>query len=183
MAFGVAGVFFVYWAMNRVVNLLPERFREGVRPYVFVGPALVILGVFLIYPVINTLIISFKDANAQGFVGLDNYKFVFTDSSMLGRCGTPLGWIILVPLVAVTVGLVFATLADKLHRGEAFAKSMIFLPLAISFVGAAASSASSTTSGPTGFGTNIGLLNGIWSGSARTRCLARRSRGTTCCSW
>ena len=44
---GVGGVFFLYWAMNRVVDLLPARFREGVRPYVFVGPALVILSVFL----------------------------------------------------------------------------------------------------------------------------------------
>ena len=43
---GVGGVFFLYWAMNRLVEMLPERYREGVRPYVFVGPALVILGVF-----------------------------------------------------------------------------------------------------------------------------------------
>ena len=53
------------------------------RPYVFVGPALVILAVFLVYPVINTLLISFKDAGSQDYVGLDNYCFVFTDESML----------------------------------------------------------------------------------------------------
>ena len=62
---GVGGVFFLYWAMNWVVNWLPERYREGVRPYVFVGPALVILAVFLVYPVINTIILSFGDARAR----------------------------------------------------------------------------------------------------------------------
>ena len=95
-----------------------------------------ILGVFLVYPVINTILISFKDANAQSFVGLDNFKFVFTDSDMLRSIRNTAGWIILVPLVAVTIGLVFATLADRLRRGEAVAKSLIFLPMAISFAGA-----------------------------------------------
>ena len=62
---GVGGVFFLFWAMDQFVDALPGRFRETVRPYVFVGPALVILSVFLIYPVINTILISFKDARSQ----------------------------------------------------------------------------------------------------------------------
>jgi alpha-glucoside transport system permease protein len=127
---GVGGVFFLYWAMNRVVDFLPERYREGVRPYVFVGPCLVILAVFLVYPVINTLLLSVQDANSEGFVGLDNFKFVFTD-------------------------------ADRLRHGEAVAKSMIFLPLAISFVGAAVTWRLVYSFRPEGFGTNIGLLNGV----------------------
>ena len=57
---GVGGVFFLFWAMNRVIEWLPARYREGVRPYVFVGPCLVILSVFLIYPVINTILLSFN---------------------------------------------------------------------------------------------------------------------------
>ncbi len=134
---GVAGVFAVFWAMDRVVNWLPERFREGVRPYVYVGPAMVMLSVFLIYPVFNTILISLKDATGQNYVGLDNYKFVFTNESMLRSIRNTAGWIVIVPLVAVSVGLVFAMLADRLRRGEAIAKSLIFLPMAISFVGAA----------------------------------------------
>ena len=47
---GVVGVFFVFWAMDKIVDALPERFREGVRPYVFIGPAVVILSVFLDLP-------------------------------------------------------------------------------------------------------------------------------------
>ena len=98
---GVAGVFFLFWTVNRLVDWLPERFGEGLRPYVFIGPALVILSVFLVYPVINTVIISFRDARSEGFVGLDNYEFVFTDDSMLRSLRNTAGWIVLVPLVAV----------------------------------------------------------------------------------
>jgi alpha-glucoside transport system permease protein len=161
---GVGGVFFLFWAMNRAVNWLPENWREGVRPYVFVGPALVTLAVFLIYPVINTIIISFKDANSKSFVGWDNYKFVFTDESMLRSLRNTAGWVLLVPLVAVTIGLVFATLADRLRHGESFAKSMIFLPMAISFVGAAVTFRLIYSYRPKGFGTNIGLMNGVMIG-------------------
>ena len=161
---GVLGVFVLFWAMNRVVERLPRHYREGVRPYVFVGPALVILSVFLVYPVVNTILISFQDAQSQDYVGLDNYRFVFTDDSMLRAIRNTVGWIVLVPLVAVTIGLVFATLADKLRRGEAVAKSLIFLPMAISFVGAAVVWRFIYSFRPEGFGTNIGLLNAVKQG-------------------
>jgi alpha-glucoside transport system permease protein len=162
---GAAGVFFLYWAMNRAVDWLPERYRDGVRPYVFVGPALVILAVFLVYPVINTIIISFGGRQpGSGFVGFDNYEFVFTDDSMRRALRNTLGWIVFVPLVATSIGLAFATLADRLRRGEAVAKSLIFLPMAISFVGAAVTWRLVYGFRPEGFGTNIGLLNGIKQG-------------------
>ncbi len=161
---GVVGVFALFWGMNRFVDWLPAHLREGVRPYIFVGPALVILAVFLIYPVINTILISFKDATGRDFVGLDNYDFVFTDPSMLRSIRNTAMWIVLVPLVAVSIGLVFATIADRLRRGEAVAKSFIFLPMAISFVGAAVTFRLIYSFRPAGFGSNIGLLNGIWTG-------------------
>lgn len=161
---GGGGVFFLFWAMNRAVDWLPARFREGVRPYLFIGPAIVILSVFLIYPVINTIIISLKDARSESFVGLENYKFVFSDPSMLRSIRNTLGWIIIVPLFGVSIGLIFATLADRLRHGEAVAKSMIFLPMAISFIGAAVVWRFMYSFRPEGFGTNIGLLNGIMIG-------------------
>jgi len=164
---GVGGIFFLYWAMNRLVDLLPERYAEGVRPYVFVGPALVILSVFLVYPVINTILISLKDADSESFVGLENFKFVFTDEAMLRSIRNTFAWIIVVPLVCVGIGLAFATMADRLRRGEAAAKSMIFLPLAISFVGAAIVWEFVYSFRPTGFGSNIGLLNGVVMGLGR----------------
>ena len=161
---GVGGVFLLFWAMDRVVDSLPARWRESVRPYVFVGPAMVIVAIFLVYPVVNTLILSFKDARSEEWVGLDNYEFVFTDESMLRSIRNTLGWIIVVPAVSVSVGLLFATLADRLRRGEALAKSMIFLPMAISLVGAAVTFRLIYSYRPTGFGENVGLLNGIWTG-------------------
>jgi alpha-glucoside transport system permease protein len=161
---GVVGVFALFWGMNRFVDWLPAYFREGVRPYVFVGPALVVLAVFLIYPVINTVLISLKDARSQNYVGLDNYEFVFTDESMLRSIRNTGLWIVLVPLAAVSTGLVFATVADRLRRGEAFAKSLIFLPMAISFVGAAVTFRLIYSFRPEGFGSNIGVMNAVWQG-------------------
>jgi alpha-glucoside transport system permease protein len=164
IAVGSGGVFLLYLAMNRAVDLLPATLREGVRPWIFVGPALVLLSVFLVYPVINTILLSFKDAHSKAFVGLDNFKFVFTDESMLRAIRNTLGWMILVPLVATATGLAFATLADRLRRGEAVAKSVIFLPLAISFAGASITWRLVYSFRPQGFGSNIGLLNGVMIG-------------------
>ena len=161
---GVVGIFLLFWAMNRAVDLLPIHFREGVRPYIFVGPALVILAVFLVYPVFNTIFLSFQDARGENFIGLDNYSYVFTDPTMLKAIRNTLGWIVIVPAVAVSVGLVFATLADRLRRGEAVAKSLIFLPMAISFAGASITFRLIYSFRPEGFGDNIGLLNGIMVG-------------------
>ncbi|HEY7069310.1 MAG TPA: sugar ABC transporter permease [Acidimicrobiales bacterium] len=161
LAVGVGGIFVLFWAMDRAVNLLPRDISERVRPYAYVGPALVILGVFLIYPVVNTIVLSFKDKTGSSFVGLDNYNFVFTDESMLRSIRNSMLWIVLVPLFAVSIGLFFATLADRLRRGEAIAKSLIFLPMAISFVGASVVWRLIYSYRPQGFGSNVGLLNGI----------------------
>lgn len=171
---GVGGIFLLYWGMDFAVNQLPERYRESMRPWLFVGPALVILSVFLVYPAINTIIISFQDARSESFVGLENYGFVFTDDGMLRAIRNTLGWIIFVPAVAVGVGLAMAVLADKLQRGEAFAKSMIFLPMAVSFVGA--SVVFGLIYSFKVFGVQTGLLNAIWTGPVGGEPVAWLSR-------
>ncbi|QGG97022.1 ABC transporter permease subunit [Actinomarinicola tropica] len=148
--------------MDTAVDWLPRDWRETVRPYVFIAPAMLALGVFLIYPVFNTLYLSLRDSRGESWVGLENFEFVFTDDSMLRSIRNSLGWIIIVPLVAVTIGLIFATLADRLPRGEAAAKSLIFLPMAISFVGAAVVWQFVYNFRPQGFGSNIGLMNALW---------------------
>lgn len=159
---GVGGVWLLYWGMDRVVNQLPLSVREAVRPYAFVGPALVILTVYLVYPALNTFIISFKDANGEAFVGLENYAYVFTNSATLISIRNSIVWVIVVPFFAVAIGLAFAVLADKLgRRTENVAKSIIFLPMAVSFVGASIVWLFIYSFRPPGFGEQIGLLNGI----------------------
>jgi alpha-glucoside transport system permease protein len=165
---GVLGVFLLYKGMDAVVDRLPFQLREGIRPWVFVGPALVILGVYLVYPAINTAVLSLKDARGRDFVGLDNFRHIFTDTSSLTSLRNSLLWILFVPFFAVAIGLLFATLADKLSkRAENAAKSIIFMPMAISMVGASVVWLFVYSFRPPGFGEQIGILNGIWTGLGR----------------
>lgn len=160
---GVVGVWALYWGMDRVVAALPERFRAGIRPFVFAGPAAVILTVYLVYPAINTIIISFMDRSSENFVGLQNYVDVFTKSDTLISIRNSILWVVIVPAVVVAIGLGFATLADKLgRRSEAVSKSFIFLPMAVSFVGASVVWGFVYNYRPAGFGNQIGILNAIW---------------------
>ena len=160
---GIGGVWGLYWGMDRVVNLLPARTGAAVRPMVFAGPAIALLGFYLVYPAVNTTIISFQDARSNEFVGLDNYTRIFTESAYLIAMRNSIIWVLLVPALAVGIGLAFATLADKLgRRTEAFSKSLIFLPMAISFVGASVVWTFVYAYRSEGFGEQIGILNAIW---------------------
>ncbi len=160
---GVGGVFGLFLGMDRVVNKLPKRHREAVRPFAFVGPAVVLLGIFLLYPTINTIVLSFQDSRGESWVGIDNYVRVFTDSSLLVSLRNSLGWVIVVPLLSVVIGLAFAAMADRLgRRSEALAKTFIFMPMAISFVGASIVWRFVYSFRPEGFGEQIGILNGLF---------------------
>jgi len=162
---GVIGVFALYYAMDWLVNRLPEHYRQYVQPFVFVGPALVLLSVFLVYPTIVTLKLSFQNKRGEGFVWLDNYIDIFTDSGTIEAIRNSILWVVVVPALAVGIGLTFAVLSDKLgSKGEAFSKSFIFMPMAISFVGASIVWRFVYNFRPEGFGEQIGILNGIWSG-------------------
>jgi alpha-glucoside transport system permease protein len=159
---GVAGIWALYWGMDKLTNVLPARAAAAVRPYVFAGPAVVLLGFYLVYPAVNTTITSFQNADSDAFVGLANYQRIFTESQYLIAIRNSLAWVLLVPAAAVVIGLAFATLADKLsRRTEASTKSLIFLPMAISFVGASVVWLFIYSFRPEGFGEQIGLQNGI----------------------
>jgi alpha-glucoside transport system permease protein len=161
---GVVGVWALYWGMDRFVGALPERLRAGIRPFVFAGPAAVILTVYLVYPAVNTVIISFMNRNSSKFVGLQNYIDVFTTHDTLISIRNSILWVVIVPAVVVAIGLGFATLADKLgRRAESFSKSLIFLPMAVSFVGASVVWGFVYNFRPTGFGNQIGILNALLS--------------------
>jgi alpha-glucoside transport system permease protein len=161
---GVVGVFGLYWVMNFVANQFPERIGARVRPWVFVGPALAILTVFLVWPAIRTIYLSFLDDDGEAFVGLDNYVYAFTNDVMLTAFRNNLIWLVVGTVGTVGLGLVIAVLVDKLQRrSESIAKSIIFLPMAISFVGASIIWGFVYAFRPSGRA-QIGLLNAIWTG-------------------
>jgi len=162
---GVLGVWVLYWGMDRLVSALPARTGAGVRPFAFAGPAMVLLGFYLVYPAVNTFILSFQNDAGDAFVGLANFQRIFTETTYLVAIRNSVGWALLVPAAAVGIGLYFATLADRLpRRSEATAKSLLFLPMAISFVGASVVWTFIYRFRPEGFGEQIGILNAIVTG-------------------
>jgi alpha-glucoside transport system permease protein len=159
---GVGGIWLLYWGMDRAISAMPEHIGAAVRPFAFAGPAMVLLGFYLVYPAVNTFILSFQNADGDEFVGFANFQRIFTEETYLISIRNSVIWVILVPIVAVAIGLGFATLADKLgKRTETAAKSLIFLPMAISFVGASVVWTFIYNFRPEGFGQQIGLLNAV----------------------
>jgi len=118
---------------------LADRYAGRSRTFwvgaAFAGPAFLLLGVGLVYPAIRTTVMSFMDRRSEEFVGLANYQWVFSDPASLQAFINTFWWVILVPLVSTAVGLVYAILVDG-SRFEKVAKSLLFMPMAISFVGA-----------------------------------------------
>jgi len=133
---GVVGVWALYLVTDNLVSILPEGIRETVRPFVFVGPALVILTVYLVYPVALTVYLSFFGPRSEEFVGLANYAFALTSDDMLLALRNNVLWLIFVTSFVVSLGLIIAVLVDRIGRWEPIAKSLVFLPMAISAVGA-----------------------------------------------
>ena len=133
---GVPAVLFGYIAITeRLIKLAPDRWQDRLRPWVWLFPAVAFLTVFLVYPTIYTIYLSFLDKFSQAFVGFDNYVYFFTTGDTLIALRNNAIWLVLLTLFAVGAGLVIAILVDRV-RYESVAKSIIFVPLAISFVGA-----------------------------------------------
>ncbi|MCZ7378782.1 carbohydrate ABC transporter permease [Micromonospora sp. WMMC250] len=139
---------------------LPRRTkpREGLFALFFLLPTLLLLLIGLVVPAIRTMLLSLMDGSSTNWVGLRNYGWMFSDDSIVRVLINTLVWVLLVPLVATGFGLLYAVMVDK-ARFEAVAKSLIFLPMAISFVGA--SIIWKFVYAYRGEGDQIGLLNQI----------------------
>ncbi len=131
---GVAGIALLFWVLNYVVDQLPEKIETKFRPLVFIGPALAILLWFVIIPTFRTVYLSFFDKLSQNYVGFKNYFAIFTDRMMLEAFRNNVIWLLFGTFFTVVFGLIIAVLADK-SKYEKLAKSIIFMPTAISFVG------------------------------------------------
>lgn len=137
----------LFFAVMGVILLLTQRLRsrtgERVQAAAFLGPALLLIAIGLLYPAARTIYQSFFGtayepligASGENFLGLDNYRQIFTDPGLLKVLRNTAAWVILTPILATTIGLVYAVLVDK-ARFEKTAKALIFLPMAISLVGA-----------------------------------------------
>lgn len=153
---GVGGVWIVYTVFNKLVDIAPYRVRPKLRPWVFIGPALLILSVYLVFPTVQTVIISMTEGG--GFV--ENYTFVFTDPEMQIALRNNAIWLVVGTSGSVIIGLLFAVMVDRVRR-EAFAKTFVFLPLAISAVGASVVWRFVYAWRPEG-SDQFGLLNAFW---------------------
>ncbi|MCF4120651.1 sugar ABC transporter permease [Antribacter sp. KLBMP9083] len=121
-----------------LILFLVDRPRNAPRWLVslgFVGPALAMLAFGLLYPGLDTIKNSFYNRNGSEFIGLDNYATAFTESQFLIVLGNTALWVLVAPITATFLGLVYAVVVDK-SRFEKFAKALVFLPMAISMVGA-----------------------------------------------
>ena len=133
---GVPAVLVGYILLTeRLIRLVPAKRQDRVRPWFWIAPAVLFLVVFLIYPTINTFVLSFLDGQSKNFVGLDNYVWFIQDPGTLEALRNSVLWVIFMTAGVVGLGLLIAILVDRV-RYEPVAKSVIFIPLAISFVAA-----------------------------------------------
>jgi alpha-glucoside transport system permease protein len=133
---GVPAVLVGYIYLTEVaLRLVPDRMRGRARPWLWLLPAFLFLGVFLVWPTIGTIIRAFQDKLGENFVGLDNFIWFFGSSESLVALRNNVLWVVLLTLLTVGLGMVIAVLVDRV-RYETVAKSVIFVPLAISMVAA-----------------------------------------------
>jgi alpha-glucoside transport system permease protein len=159
---GVAGAVVVFYLLNKLAELLPGRWEDRVKPYLFLLPALAAISLYLIYPTVQTFIYSFADRRSTKLVGFENYVNLLKSSQFQNSIFNTLLWILIVPAAVIVIGLLIATLADRLGpTGEKVSKTVIFLPLAIGAVSAGAIWKFVYALRPPGQN-QIGLLNGIW---------------------
>ena len=154
IVWGVGGVGALYWIFNWLVELSPGEWTARLQPFVFVGPAVAILIWYLTLPVYRTFWLSLFDRDgfpigfsvfkpwtwmagiqSGSFIGFENYINVFSDRILQEALRNNLMWIVFGSTLSVATGLLVATLADR-SKSERVSKTLIFLPMAISFVGA-----------------------------------------------
>ncbi|MEL6531537.1 MAG: sugar ABC transporter permease, partial [Pseudomonadota bacterium] len=143
---GVGGCVGYFYFANLVLDrfIFPAKGAEAgrninranaVRPWLFLLPAMAALGLYLVYPVFGSFYRSLFDRAGDGFVGFGNYIDLIGDEAFRTAFTNNLLWVLVVPAAATFLGLLVAQLTDRLSWGN-IAKSLIFMPMAISFVGA-----------------------------------------------
>ena len=120
---------------ERVLQLVPETRRGGLRPWLWLLPGFAFLIVFLIYPTVYTIVLSLMNRSSESFVGFDNYLGLFGQESFWLTIGNTVLWLIFFTGITLVFGLLIAVLTDRV-RYETAVKALIFIPMAVSFVAA-----------------------------------------------
>lgn len=158
---GVGASLVLYFLLNWLVERLPPKWEERIKPLVFIGPAFAAITLFLLYPTVRTVLLSFANRDSTEFIGLSNYTDLLKDPNFQSTLFNTLLWIVVVPAVTVALGLGIAVMADRLKpSSEKLSKTIIFLPMAISMVGAGTIWRFVYEARPAGR-TQIGLQNAI----------------------
>ena len=169
---GVGGCIAYFYFSNQFLDkvLYPAKGEHAgrninranmIRPWLFLFPAIVALGLYLAYPVFATLWYSLTDRDqGNAFVGLANYRQMFDDPKFWEALQNNMLWLIVVPAASTAFGLLAAQLTDRIKWG-AIAKSLIFMPMAISFVGASVIFKLIYDTRPVEQ-SQIGVLNAVW---------------------
>lgn len=118
-----------------ILGRLSYRVRNAARPWLWLAPALAFVGVFLVYPTLATIVRSLQNRRGDAFVGLENYEWFFTRNDTLIALRNNALWVVLLTVLVVGIGLLVAVLVDHVTY-ESTVKSVVFLPMAISFVAA-----------------------------------------------
>lgn len=158
LAFGAA-----VYAIFLIGSRASVKVQEKLRYAVFLGPAMLLLLIGLIYPALRTIWLSLMDKGSRNFVGLDNYIWAFTIPEIQIVLRNTLIWTIVVPVASTLLGLAIAYMTDRM-KNAAVVKSLIFMPMAISFVGASIIWSFIYNFEPNPNRAEIGLLNAILRG-------------------
>jgi alpha-glucoside transport system permease protein len=137
---GVVASYGLYWLLGKAVSLLPSRISQKAQVWAFVTPAVVLLLVVSVYPIIQTAFWSMMSikGKTQEWVGFENYVELFTDERFLGILLNNFLWVLVVPAITVAIGTLVAQLGNQVGpRREKIFKSLIFMPMSISFIAAA----------------------------------------------
>ncbi len=153
----------VIYALFLIGSRASVRWQGWLRYGVFLGPAILLLLVGLIYPALRTIWLSFMDKRSENFIGFDNYIWAFTIPEIQIVLRNTVLWVIFVPIVSTLIGLAIAYMTDRMKRASVV-KSLIFMPMAISFVGASVIWGFMYNFEPNEDKVEIGLLNAILRG-------------------
>ena len=162
---GIAITALLYFLLNKLIHQFPERVKRRVEPYIFIGPVLLLIGLFVIWPTLQSIRLSFMEEAIDGsttWVGFQNFRDLFAEDYFFDMIMNNLMWIAIVPILTVVLGLAIAQFANNVGpRQEKIFKSIFFMPMTISFVSAAVIWRYIYAYAPEG-NNQVGILNAIW---------------------